>query len=167
MRGYRSIARMAWLLLTSFAAFGRTRPAFAGSSEAIRLTYEAPAGCPDEAALVERIQARLPLRLAGDAEPVPSFAVVVRSRGEVLVGQVASTSDTGETATREVTGANCSDVVDALALIVTMALAPSPRPEVAASADAGAAADAGEPSRLAVIEPPTGSQPQRAGERSE
>jgi hypothetical protein len=122
--------------------------------DAIRLTYEGPPGCPDQTALVARIQARLPLRIALENEPAPLFAVVVHPRGDILLGQVASTTDTGEVATREVTGANCNDVIDALALIVTMALGPSPVPDVVADQAGSASAGKSGSSGIAAIESP-------------
>src|SRR5260370_1306433 len=116
----------------------------AGADEATarRLEYRAPVSCPDEAALVSRIRARVDMRLARLGETVPTFDVTVQTDGGRVVGRIASMSERGEPTWREVSGSDCSDVVDAVALIVAMALSPETSGNAPAHAGAGAGANA-------------------------
>jgi hypothetical protein len=76
---------------------------------------------------VSRIRARVDVRAARPGETIATFGVTLRNEGDKVVGRIASTSDRSEPTSREVSGTDCSDVVDAVALIVTMAIAPGAR----------------------------------------
>jgi hypothetical protein len=93
---------------------------------------------------VSRIRARVDVRAALPGESIPTFGVTLRKEGERVVGRIASMSERREPTSREVSGTDCSDVVDAVALIVTMAIAPGARiagaPSPAARADFGSIA---------------------------
>jgi hypothetical protein len=105
-------------------ALGVEGAARADEPVALRLEYRASASCPDEAALLSRIRARVAVRSALPGEEVATFGVTVQADGDRVVGRIASMSERNELTGREVIGADCSDVVDAVAFIITMALSP-------------------------------------------
>jgi len=104
--------------------FGIEGGAQADEPLALRIEYRAPASCPDEAALVSRIRARVDVRPARPGETVPTFAVTVQADRDRVVGRIASMNERSEATGREVTGTDCADVIDAAALIVAMGLSP-------------------------------------------
>jgi len=93
-------------------------------AEPVRLTYQAPAGCPDEAAFVARLLARTRrVRPAWPGEHARTFAVVVNA-GSPASGQVTIRGDVGSDKTRSLQGDTCSDVADGMALVVALAIDP-------------------------------------------
>ena len=107
------------------ALLGYEVSARANDAQPIRLEYRAPSSCPDEAALFSRIRARVEVRRASATEPVPTFGITLADEGQRIIGRIASMSERREPTSREVSGTDCSDVVDAVALIVSMAISPS------------------------------------------
>jgi hypothetical protein len=95
------------------------------SAEPIRLDYRASADCPNEAEFVARLRARTShVRPAWPGEAARTFAVVAEagppSTGHLRVGESV---DGG--GMRAVQADSCSRVVDALALMVALAVDPS------------------------------------------
>ena len=94
--------------------------------EAIRVNYQAHAGCPDFASFYAQVRARTPLvRLAEGNEPARLFAIDVLAGQDESVGSLSVHESTGAIAIREVRDASCAEVVAALALIVAVAIDPS------------------------------------------
>jgi hypothetical protein len=101
-----------------------------------RLEYWARGECPNAEEFARQIQTRAPrLRLAEDAEPALGFYAELDARGGSATGRLTARSPDGREVRREVRGANCDDVVTALALIAALAADPtqpveasSPRP---------------------------------------
>src|SRR6266545_4152074 len=153
----RSVAKLAVCL----ALFGDELSARGSEAQPIRLEYRAPANCPDEAALFSRIRARVDVRRASSVESVPTFGITLEDAGQRIIGRIASVSERREPTSREVSGADCSDVVDAVALIVSMAISPgaakvgsvSERPSDDALRDAGSAPEKSAPVASAVERP--------------
>lgn len=128
------------------SAIGPAAPAVAQEeAEPIRLVYRASEACPDEGSFVARIRARTArARLAWAGEAARTFTVVTEA-GPPPSGHVIVTGGDRPEGTRWVQGDTCSDVVDALALVVALAIDPrasSPaeaRPLTAASMPASSA----------------------------
>lgn len=103
--------------------------------------YSAPADCPGEERLFEQIAERVPALTASDVASAVSSGVdiEVEKQSSDWRGRVSFESTAG-TVAREVTGADCDEVVVALALITSLWLRPR-----AAPASAGAPSSAGAP----------------------
>jgi len=142
-------------------AFGLEANAIGEPAQPFRVEYRAPASCPDEASLVSRIRARVDVRTARPGEPITTFDVTLRNEGDKIVGRIASTGERSEPTSREVSGTDCSDVVDAVALIMTMAIAPGARiaPSAAARANFGSM---GNPNTPDIAPPPMSEKPEPA-----
>jgi hypothetical protein len=126
-------------------------------AEPIHLLYRAPPGCPDETAFVTRVRARTArMRLAGASEAVRSFTVEVES-GRSALGRVVVEDRDHSQSTRQVRADTCSDVVDALALMVALAVDPtSVAPTAATSSEAPPAVSSSTESRLSTASPRLG-----------
>jgi hypothetical protein len=93
--------------------------------EAIRLTYDAYAGCPSEAQFVGDVTARTDrARRVGADEPARAFDVRVRAEDGESRGVLQITSLDGTVSLRDVTGETCAAVVSALALMTALAIDP-------------------------------------------
>jgi hypothetical protein len=104
--------------------------------EPIRLAYRASEGCPNEASFIARIRARTArARIAQVGEAARTFTVVVEA-GRPSSGRVTVQGNDQTDATRRVQADTCSDVADALALVVALAIEPpaTPPPPAASSA---------------------------------
>ena len=118
----------------SFLALASTQ-AHADGNEPIRIDYRAPTGCPDEAAFSADVRARTTRwRIETGDAPARRFVVELAPRAARVHGRLLVTAVNGETAVREVDGATCDEVAEALALMTALAidphasLAPIPRP---------------------------------------
>src|SRR6266567_708907 len=98
--------------------------AVADATEPIRLEYRAPSSCPDETAMLARIRVRLDVRLAVGAERARTFVVTISADGPRVIGTITSVNALGEPSARALGGADCMEVVDALALVAAMTLHP-------------------------------------------
>jgi hypothetical protein len=101
--------------------------------EPIDLVYRAYEGCPSERQFVEMVVGRAAKTLVlSERARGRKFYVTVTSQRRETVGKLEIVS-AGATAAREVGGANCSEVVSALALFTALAIDPSaridPKPE--------------------------------------
>ena len=131
--------------------------AAADIARATAWNYRAPASCPSEARLFEQIARRVPALTASDVTRAVSSGVDidVRQSGGEWLGRVAFQSNT-DSVSREVTGADCDEVVVALALITSLWLRPRdeaaeiPAPAIAAESTAPAVA-AESPARDAAL----------------
>ena len=115
---------------------GAARAVVPGTEEAIRLSYRASPGCPDEANFVARLCARTSrARIARAGESARTFTIVVDAGPPASGRVVVHGADDASEGTRQVRAASCTDVADALALMVALAIDPqAAAPERAASA---------------------------------
>jgi hypothetical protein len=105
--------RLAWLALACCSIAVRAY------AEAPRgLAYRAPTGCPTEADFLTQVAARGGRFRAEDER---TFDVSVELRG----GNFSGSLRVGESEPREVSGASCAEVADALAVVTALALQPS------------------------------------------
>jgi hypothetical protein len=158
MLGRRSLAAAIAVALAGIAAAGH---AGAQAPEAIALSWNAPEGCPDKAAIAARIEKLLGgPPAAGERQLAASAAVEAIPRGFRLTITLASG---GSESARVLQGALCESVADAAALVIALAFDPeavaaqeAKRAE-APSSDAGAAsagAAGAAPSSEASASPP-------------
>jgi hypothetical protein len=117
-------------LLTLFV----TRPAAAEDRVALQLRYEAPASCPTAEMFFTQVEPRTPLaRAASPGEPATALVIVIKSVPGGSTATLELRAPDGATSTREVSAAQCEQVVTALALMT--ALAVDPNASVAAVAE--------------------------------
>lgn len=106
-------------LLTLFVA----QSAAAEDRVALQLRYEAPAACPSAERFFAQVEARTPLaRTASQGEAATTLVIVIKS---VVGGSTATLelrAPDGATSTREVSAAQCEQVVTALALMTALAI---------------------------------------------
>jgi hypothetical protein len=96
----------------------------------IRVEFDAPSDCSEVLTFYDRVRARTDrVRLAEASAQALTLRVRVVRRGGKVHGQLRMTDDHGASSTREVDGASCAEVVDALSLTATLALDPTASPE--------------------------------------
>ena len=106
----------------ALVALALPSPAHAENSEAVAVTYAAPAGCPSLADLEAAVRDRTPLvRFADHAHR--TFAISIEQRDDDFVGTLAVADDPASA--RELTAHRCDDLVGALALITALAIDPT------------------------------------------
>lgn len=85
----------------------------------VRVEVEAPADCADAPSFLERVRARRPgIRAAREDETPPSYKVRIAADNGRMLGSVVA--EDGEP--RSLASATCSELVDALALTVALAI---------------------------------------------
>lgn len=138
------------LALLASSAGARAR---ADDRTPIRLNYGAPRSCPNADAFLAQVAARTPLaRLSRGDEAATALSVVVQDVPGGNAGRLALVSPDGTAAVREVSAADCTQVVAALALMTALAIdpnastavvtpAPPPQPAAAATAQPPAGGD--------------------------
>lgn len=115
--------------------------ALAAPTDAVRLSYRAPLGCPSAAELEREVRRSLPsLRVAAAAEEARSFELEIAEDG--LHGRLFL-QDSGVRAVREVEAASCEEVARLLAFSVALAVDPDAK-----------VPDGGATGRAAFDEPP-------------
>ncbi|AKV00206.1 hypothetical protein AKJ09_06869 [Labilithrix luteola] len=109
-------------------------PAHGAESAPTRLSLNVHAACTDEADFWRRVNARTLRVVAGEGEEALSVALEIESSGARTRGtiRIHSSAEPGESV-RQVEGASCEDVADALSLVVALTfdpdtLAASPAP---------------------------------------
>jgi hypothetical protein len=92
----------------------------------LRLTVDAPAGCPDRDAFLAQLHARSGrIREAVSGESAPSMHVELWSGNGQALGMLTVRALDGEEGHREVRGADCESVAAGLALVAAVILDPS------------------------------------------
>jgi hypothetical protein len=93
---------------------------------AFRLSYDAPAACPSEAAFFDAIQARTEhVRRASADESALEASVRVSRTERGFVGEVRETLNGTESSARTVDGKTCKEVVEALSLTIALSIDPN------------------------------------------
>ena len=125
MRSLRGERRAAAVTAAALAIVLASSAASAADSEPIRVRFEAPTGCPSEAAFLDQVRARTAkARVAAAGEKARTFAVHVTQEGRSIHGRLAIEESSMQTEIREITGERCAEVVSALALITALAVDP-------------------------------------------
>jgi len=144
------VRRLAVVVL--LAACGAT-PCRAEETVRLRLRYEVPAGCPDEAAFVGAVRARTALARFESDGAAPTVGVVVQQRDGWTWGTLTRVG----ALPRDVTGESCDDVVSALALILSLTI--EPRADAPSGGAPGVAADPAPPPAMPPAAPPVAAPP--------
>jgi hypothetical protein len=109
------------MALAAVAAPASAAPA----RERVHLAYQAPAACADRAVLEEAVAARAPAVLfTAPAGSARTFAVVITETEAGYQGSLA-VDGVGGTGSRELAAARCDDLVEALALVIALAIDPA------------------------------------------
>src|SRR5690242_4147414 len=109
-------------LVVLVAAPAAAQPVTDAAPEAIHLEYSVPAGCPDQAAFVAAIEARAAVVVGDDGARTFAVTIADAPDGGPVTGSVVITAGDATPTTRELAGATCAETVDALALVVALAI---------------------------------------------
>jgi hypothetical protein len=115
------------LAITVTALAALTAPASAApvARERVHLAYDAPADCAARAVLEEAVAARAPaVQFTPPARSARVFAVVITRTDAGYQGSLA-VDGAGGTGSRELAAARCDDLVEALALVIALAIDPA------------------------------------------
>ncbi|HEX6763840.1 MAG TPA: hypothetical protein VF103_00145 [Polyangiaceae bacterium] len=126
--------------------------AAADAPVAVWVDYRAPQGCPDHALLMSRIAERnVHLDESSEAPPAQRYRLVVSSTKDGYAGRLEQPETR---AVREVSGTDCTRVVDALALVIAL----SATGEIAETVEAVEADEADEAEKKAEAEKKEGAK---------
>src|SRR5882672_9476653 len=119
-RAWGPMSLAGWLLVTvGLCTLARA------DEEPIDLTYHAYEGCPSERQFLEQVVGRAAkTELASERARGRKFVVTVTTQRKDTLGKLEIVAG-GATASREVKGLNCSEVVSALALFTALAIDPN------------------------------------------
>ncbi len=94
----------------------------------VRVDYRAPPECPDAVAFMRGVRARTRrVRVAEEGESARTFVVEITPVEDRILGHVRVTEEGQETDSRSSEGADCAEVVDALALTTALSVDPDAR----------------------------------------
>ena len=119
------------ILLPTLLAAAGVAPSPAGGAVALRVEFDAPAGCSGPDAFYEGVLSRMQqARRAAPGEDAVRLGVRLTRVGNKVRGQLRLMDAPGDADTRIVDGATCDEVVEVLSLTAALALAwkPPPRP---------------------------------------
>jgi hypothetical protein len=109
-----------------FVAAGQLSATPAAEPTAIRIEFDAPSGCSTADAFYEGVRARTDrVRWAVEEETAVQIRIRLHRTATKIRGELRLSDQEGEKETRTVDGSTCDEVVEALALTVTLALDPS------------------------------------------
>lgn len=160
----------ALLLAPSYATGQPAAPAPGSAPQQIQLQYSAAAGCPNEAAFVNEVGARVrrPIEWV-NANPSTLIVVTLGQANAHATGKLEVTTRSATAPTRrEFIASTCAEVGSALALVTALTLDPNARTEALPPAPNGAAASAAEtaaPAPAAEPPPPVEAPPPAAPPR--
>jgi hypothetical protein len=150
-RGVKALTRAGIVVLAGFC--GALRASRAEAADRVALAYETSAGCPSESDFQAAVEGRGG-HFTGPRAPGAAWALRVSIAREAagFRGTLQATNEDATSALREVQGATCAEVVDALSVVGATALNPQadslplgPASAQKASPVAAAAAKAPEP----------------------
>jgi hypothetical protein len=121
-------------LASLFVLVGLAAPL--GAPLDVRIEFDAPSDCAEVSTFYDRVRARTDrVRLAEAGVQALTLRVRVVRKGSNVHGLLRMTDEHGASTTREVDGASCAEVVDALSLTATLALDPTASPEAPPAAE--------------------------------
>ena len=102
------------------------RTVCANAREPVSLRYEAPAGCPTKQDFVTAVVSRGgQLTSEASEQGARTLSVSIRQQGSVFTGSLQVNRFNSASGVREVQGATCQEVVDALAVVAAIDLRPA------------------------------------------
>ena len=119
------------IVLPALLAAAGVAPSPAGGAVALRVEFDAPAGCSGPDAFYEGVLSRMQqAHRAAPGEDAVRLGVRLTRVGNKVRGQLRLMDAPGDADTRTVDGATCDEVVEVLSLTAALALAwkPPPRP---------------------------------------
>ena len=119
------------ILLPALLAAAGVAPSSTGGAVALRVEFDAPAGCSGPDAFYEGVLSRMQqAHRAAPGEDAVRLGVRLTRVGNKVRGQLRLMDAPGDADTRTVDGATCDEVVEVLSLTAALALAwkPPPRP---------------------------------------
>jgi hypothetical protein len=120
------ITRCVALVFGAMLLTARAVTASAGDAVPLRIQYSAPHACPSAEAFMAEVVARTPLaRPAGDGEPGTALSVTVKDVPGGSTGRLELVAPDATSSVREVSAADCEQVVAALALMTALAVDPN------------------------------------------
>ena len=115
-----SVGLLPWIFALGGLSLARPEEA-----TAISIEFDSPAGCSSADSFFEGIRSRTSkVKLAKDGHAVSLLRIRLFRAGTKIKGELRLSDLEGEKETRKVDGATCDEVVEALALTVTLALDP-------------------------------------------
>jgi hypothetical protein len=139
--------------------------AFGEDTTPIRVSYDAPATCPAEAAFYDAIAMRTDhVRRAVDDEVAIEVNVRVTRNERGFRGEVRETVNRTESSARSVDGATCKEVVEALSLTIALSVDPNAHAPVAKPPEPAPAAPVCPPVPEPHVAPPPAAPPTAAVE---
>jgi hypothetical protein len=126
--------RPAWLALAAVAAAAAAPAAADEKGDRIRLEYHALEGCPDSATFEARVRSVAHARFVDEAQTF-IFDVQIDA-GRPLTGRLTVRRGDDVEGVREVHADTCAEVIDALVLMVELAIEPAAHSQAAAVATA-------------------------------
>lgn len=110
-------------------ALSATLLALASESVALRVSYDAPDGCPDRVAFYQAVQARTErVRPAVGDETALQLSIRVTGGEHGFHGELRNLGEPRESRARIVDGSTCKEVVEALSLTLALSLDPEAHP---------------------------------------
>jgi hypothetical protein len=129
-----TLAVVAAVAATAFFGSAMAQP----DEEPVHLEYHAPPGCEDGAQFFARARSRAPrMRVARPDERARMFVVDIEQRGGRTAGRLVVRNPEGRQTVREIEARDCSEAVDALALVVALVVNPRAISQPAATAAPG------------------------------
>jgi hypothetical protein len=122
------------ILLSALLAAAGVAPSSTGGAIALRVEFDAPAGCSGPDAFYEGVLSRMQqAHRAVPGEDAVRLGVRLTRVGNKVRGQLRLIDAPGDADTRTVDGATCDEVVEVLSLTAALALAWKPPPRPAAT----------------------------------
>jgi hypothetical protein len=141
------------LLLIALTCVTRSSRA---DSQALALDYDADATCPDQEAFSALVLEKLAANCVAEGSSTrPQIAAHIHATSAGFVGQLALRRSDASSYDREVTGTSCTEVANALAFVLALAL--GTKEATASSAEPAPSAVVAPPPVPAVKEPPRAS----------
>lgn len=118
------VAALLSIALGFFAVQGaRAQPGGERPTDKVRVTYEAPPACPDEATFLSEVRARIGVDWeASSTERARQIAVSVATTAGGSTARLDYVDDGGRPVSRALSGTTCTDVVAAIALVTALAI---------------------------------------------
>src|SRR5512141_197489 len=122
-RGMRRLGMISATLALTTLGVGTARPEPMHPRERVRISYSAPAECPDQTAFEAGVSDRLsrPWKAAA-GELARTIRIVVTKERGLLVARMAFTDAMGRSVSRAVSAETCDEVVSGIALVTALAI---------------------------------------------
>ncbi len=154
-----------WVGILTLGCLAATTGVARGQTPTATVWYRSSAECPDAATFLSLVEARGRQARVAEVGDRVDFVVTLGAGAQSYAGRLERQTSAGTVAIREVAGARCDEVADAIALSLTLALAAIPAatagavlPEPSGAtppASAGAAPSATAPEVAAPSRPPS------------